>query len=354
MKQFFQVFRGILLCFVLLETLIFLGTKLPWLHDLVGQHSLMLAALLLFLCLYRTFIRKGYHATADDKAEYLVTMEKDAYGRIGNRFAKEQYGEIERLPGGFLTGIRTYRLEDGRLIFTVNRMQWGKLLVRPLVTAVILFALLVPCSAVSYVDALNVPVGRFLSAVGLVPHASSMAYLDVPPVSLPWGSEEAAADAELHHTEPEPEPQPEPQPEPEETEEPSGGVLEKVKGWFTGVTDWAVSLFDRGTYLLPSDRREIIFMDIKDMDSAQIQRCINEMYARHGYDLSSSQDADYFSKQKWYHPDPALSAEEVRAQFSDIEQTNLDFLIERRAQLYQQENPIRHPRHSPTFQPTFS
>ncbi len=110
----------------------------------------------------------------------------------------------------------------------------------------------------------------------------------------------------------------------------SDSLLSTVGDWISGAGEWVGGLFssdDSGDYILPSDSRELTESDVEGMDASDIQRAINEMYARHGYDLSNSADADYFAQQDWYHPDSSVTSSEARAQFSDIEESNLNFLI---------------------------
>lgn len=340
MKQFFQIVRGILLALVLFEALVWLGSKFGFLGVLVGSFPVPVAAVVLLLCLYLTFIRKGTRTAAPiDRREYLVTMEPGAYGRIGSAFDKSKYGELERLPGGWLEGVRTYRAEDGSLLFTVRQhrpLQFSKRLIAAVLVAVVLLG---PLSALSYINAANRTIGTLLASVGLTVHPNSMSYLDVRPVELPQLlSGEANRQPDMN-TEPEDTNQVDAPAENTQTTEPeaqedtsSGGIGGTISSWAGGVSDWFSGLFG-GNYILPSHRRILTDSDVEGMDAAQIQRAINEMYARHGYDLSNSVDAAYFAEQSWYKPDPDKSQDEVRAEFSDIENTNLDFLISCRSRL---------------------
>ncbi|MDD6987733.1 YARHG domain-containing protein [Butyricicoccus porcorum] len=346
MKQFFQVVRGILLALVVFEALIWLGTKLSILGVLVGSFPVPTAAVVLLLCLYLTFIRKGKKASAApiDRKEYLVTIAPGAYGRIGGAFDKTKYGKLERLPGGWLEGVRTYRAEDGSLLFTVRQHQKLLLPKRLIAAALVAVILLGPLSALSYVNAANRSIGTLLAGVGLTVHPNGMSYLDVKPVELPQLLSGEANHPSDTNTEPEAtnledEPATATPADSTQTTEPdtqeetsSGGIGDTISSWAGGVSDWFSGLFG-GNYILPSHRRILTDSDVAGMDAAQIQRAINEMYARHGYDLSNSVDAAYFAEQSWYKPDPDKSQDEVRAEFNDTENTNLDFLISCRSRL---------------------
>lgn len=325
MKQLFQIIRGILLAFVLFEVLIFAGYKMPIIGEPLGNHPIFFGVVVLSICLYITFVRKGMSKASFDRQEYLVTMEPGAYGRIGGIFDKTRYGQLERLSGGWLEGVNTYRAENGTLLFTVRRGGSMPVPGRLICAVAVMIVLIGPLSAVSFVDTLNLNVGNALAQIGLTRHPTAMAYLDVPPVELPWFT----TDATTEETE---EPQEVPQEE-QPVEDSTGDFGDTVSGWFTGVSDWVADLLEGSDYLLPSHRRLLTDKDVAGMDAAQIQRAINEMYARHGYDLSISADADYFAAQDWYEPDSSLSSDDVRAEFSDIEEQNLTFLINCRNKL---------------------
>ena len=325
MKQFFQILRGLLLAFVLFEGLIFLGSKWSFLGTWIEHFAIVTAAIVFGCSLYITFIRKAKN-NADDRNEYIVTMQPGSYGHIGNIFDRSKYENIERLPGGFLEGVHTYRTDTGSLIFTVRQNHPSTLILRTAIAALIVFVMLGPLSAVSYVDAINGTIGNSLAKIGFTNHPAAMSYLDVPPAHFPFFSKHTDASIELEEQD-----KPTKPIEPEKPEQEKQSLSERlhntVNGWVTGASDWVAGLFDGGKYILPSQRRILTQNDVKDMDLSEIQRAINEMYARHGYDLSISADADYFAQQDWYHPDPSLSSGDIREQFTEIENENLDFLI---------------------------
>ncbi len=342
MKQVFQILRGVLLALVLFEALVWLGSKIGFIGVVVGAFSVPVAAAVLLLCLYLTFIRKRPKRPAHvDRHEYLVTMTPGAYGRIGSEFDKSKYGDLERLPGGWLEGVRTYRAEDGSLLFTVRQRQPLPISARLICAILVVVILLGPMSALSYVNEINRSVGSLLQTVGLTVHPNGMSYLNVKQIEFPSLSQDGSAsqsdtdhtqthdDTATDNTQTQSETPADTQPE----ENTSGGIGETISNWATGVGDWVSGLFSGDDYILPSHRRALTDSDVEGMDVSQIQRAINEMYARHGYDLSNSGDASYFAEQSWYNPDPDKSQDEVRAEFSDIENENLDFLISCRSRL---------------------
>lgn len=280
MKQVLQIVRGILLALVVFDLLLWVGSLATPLSTFFSFAAVPIAAIVLLLCLWLTFIRKGAPKIVIDRQEYLVVMSPGSYGRIGSSFDKTKYGDIQRLPGGFLSGIRTYRAEDGSLLFTVHQRYRPRGSVKRLLFAsAVIAVLLVPLSALSHVNAINLRIGIFLNGIGVPIEPDALSYLDTSTIQL-FPQRESNIN-----------------------------------------------------YILPSDTRALTDRDVKDMDAAQIQRAINEMYARYGYDLSHSSDADYFSQQDWYEPDSSVTQSDVRAQFSALENDNLDFLISHRNKL---------------------
>lgn len=345
MKQFFQIVRGILLAFVLFELLLWIGSKIGLIGSLVGAHPIGSAAVVLLLCLYQTFLRKGKtgKSTPIDRNEYIVTMKPGAYGRIGGVFNKGKYSKLERLPGGWLAGVRTYRADDGSLLFTVRQnpllhafsgLSWGRAAVAVIVAA----ALLGPLPALSYVNAINTTVGTALRSTGMSVDPRGMSYLNVPEttLSLPFlsksDSSSSQPDSDTANTAEPAQQTPEPT-EPQGSADENGSIVSTVGGWISGAGSWVKGLFSSDDYLLPSDSRLLKESDVAGMDAAQVQRAINEIYARHGYDLSNSADAAYFSQQDWYKPDASVTQDGARAQFSATEEANLDFLITCRSKL---------------------
>ena len=80
-------------------------------------------------------------------------------------------------------------------------------------------------------------------------------------------------------------------------------------------------------YLLPSDTREIILNDIKDMDKDELNRAYNEIFARHGHDFKTKSLKDYFLTQSWYKPVEGKTV--TPAELSDMENKNKDIIMNR-------------------------
>lgn len=348
MKQFFQIVRGILLAFVLFELLLWIGSKIGLIGSLVGAHPVGAAAVVLLLCLYQTFLRKGKtgKSTPIDRNEYIVTMKPGAYGRIGGVFHKSKYSNLKHLPGGWLAGVRTYRADDGSLLFTVRQnpllyafsgLSWGRVVVAAVVTA----ALLGPLPALSYVNAINTTVGTALRSAGMSVDPHGMSYLNVPEatLSLPFLSKSDSSPSQPESDTAdttdtaEPTQQTQEPTEPQGSADETGSIVSTVGSWISGAGSWVKGFFSSDDYLLPSDSRLLKESDVAGMDASQVQRAINELYARHGYDLSNSADAAYFSQQDWYKPDASVTQDGARAQFSATEEANLDFLITCRSKL---------------------
>ncbi|MDO5785067.1 MAG: YARHG domain-containing protein [Eubacteriales bacterium] len=311
-KQFFQAVRGVLLALVLFELLFLLGGRISRLGKWLSTYAVVIAAVLLLLCLYRTWIRKA----RGGRTEYLVTMAPGAYGYIGGIFEKEKLGDLTRVPGGWFTGVRTYRAEDGSLLFTVRRPGEGKPLVRAVGAVILTAVLLGPLSVLSHVDRANAAALGWLGDSGTVPDT----VMDGAPPAQPEDN--------ISQTQPEDSPADVPQDDGTDT-----GLMDTVTGWFTGAKDWVSGITDffggdDANYILPSHKRELKNKDVEGMDVAQLQRAINEMYARHGCQIGSAEDKEYFESQDWYTPDPDMTFEQARAEFSDIEEKNFDFLVD--------------------------
>ena len=309
-KQIFQAVRGVLLALVLIELLLIGGGQVDWLGGWLSAFAAVPAAVILLLCLYLTWIRKA----RGGRTEYLVTMAPGAYGYIGGIFDREKMGNPARVPGGWLTGVRTYRAEDGSLLFTVRRPGGGSLLVRTVVAVVLAVVLLGPLSALSYLDAANTAVSGWLG-YDTTPVLSNTSNLIT----------QNSVHTETHTQQDSPD-------TPTQQDNTESGWKDTVSGWFTGAADWVSGLFgdDDENYILPSHKRELDESDIEGMDAAQLQRAINEIYARYGCVFGSSADKEYFEAQDWYTPDPDMTLDKAQAQFSEIENKNVSFLAARR------------------------
>lgn len=57
-----------------------------------------------------------------------------------------------------------------------------------------------------------------------------------------------------------------------------------------------------------------------------IQRMINTIYARHGREFHSQENAEYFAGMDWYDPVPGKTDEEIVQEFNEYEKANVDLL----------------------------
>lgn len=80
-------------------------------------------------------------------------------------------------------------------------------------------------------------------------------------------------------------------------------------------------------WALPSDQRLLTEADVSGLTTGEIQLAINELYARHGRVFSGEPMNSYLESQSWYEPDPALSDAQIVGAMSEVERTNLDFLV---------------------------
>ena len=337
-RQFFQAVRGILLALVLFELLFLLGRRIDWLSEWLSAYTVVIAAALLLLCLYWTWVRKA----RGRRTEYLVTMAPGAYGYIGGIFEKQKLGNLTREPGGWLAGVRTYRAEDGSLLFTVRRPGEGKPLVRAIGAIVLTAVLLGPLSVLSYVDMANTTALNWLGNDTPVSDTNTTDPIQSDPIqpdeptqddivpddTVPDDAEQT--DTSLLDTVSSWFTGAQDDTVPDDAEQTDTGLLDTVSGWFTGAKDWVTGFFsgDDANYILPSHKRLLDEKDVEGMDVAQLQRAINEIYARHGCQLSSSADKEYFEAQDWYTPNSDMTLQKAQAEFSNIENQNVQFLAQ--------------------------
>lgn len=86
-------------------------------------------------------------------------------------------------------------------------------------------------------------------------------------------------------------------------------------------------------YLLNSDSKILTLDDVKNMNADDIRMAINEMYARHGY-YFGGYNQKYFESKSWYKVDTSLTnPADATKNFSEIERTNLSFLVNRERRL---------------------
>jgi hypothetical protein len=94
----------------------------------------------------------------------------------------------------------------------------------------------------------------------------------------------------------------------------------------------------RGTGLagerFPQTRLHILtWADVADLDYADLQYAINEMYARHGEQFLRDPDIrSQFEKFNWYVPMPGMTMSRAEREFSRVERQNRDLLARAHAQ----------------------
>ena len=80
-------------------------------------------------------------------------------------------------------------------------------------------------------------------------------------------------------------------------------------------------------YLLPdSDSRYLDASEAEGHSGEEIQRMINEIYARHGRVFERQDNIDYFMSQEWYEPIEGKSDDEIVSEFNEFEKANVDML----------------------------
>lgn len=84
-----------------------------------------------------------------------------------------------------------------------------------------------------------------------------------------------------------------------------------------------------GEYLIPdSGSRYLDEADIAGMSSDEIQRAVNEVYARHGKIFSKPENDEYFRSKSWYAPVSGKTDEEIWNEFNDYERKNVEFMAQ--------------------------
>jgi hypothetical protein len=66
--------------------------------------------------------------------------------------------------------------------------------------------------------------------------------------------------------------------------------------------------------------------EVTELNSAQLRYAINEMFARRGACFPQRELTSQFGQFSWYRPRPGLTFDQVEAEFSRIEKTNLELL----------------------------
>lgn len=75
-----------------------------------------------------------------------------------------------------------------------------------------------------------------------------------------------------------------------------------------------------------SGSRYIFNDDLKDLSESDIQRAINEIYARHGVKFNDSSVTDFFSAYSWYKPQTPENDFDEDTQLNDYERANISFM----------------------------
>ena len=82
-----------------------------------------------------------------------------------------------------------------------------------------------------------------------------------------------------------------------------------------------------GEYLLPySNSRYLTDEDIDGMSQEEIQRAVNEIYARHGKVFMLPENDEYFRSKGWYVPIEGKTDEEITQEFNEYEWKNVDLM----------------------------
>lgn len=79
------------------------------------------------------------------------------------------------------------------------------------------------------------------------------------------------------------------------------------------------------SYIFPSDTEAIPLEFVQGMSLKELNRLLNEIYARHGFVFTDPDLKEYFESKSWYKATNA-DDEAVRSEFNDMESKNLNFL----------------------------
>lgn len=81
-------------------------------------------------------------------------------------------------------------------------------------------------------------------------------------------------------------------------------------------------------YIFPdSDKRELTQEDIKESLNGDIEKGINEIYARYGMIFGDSAIQEYFESKSWYHGEiEAKDRSQIEEKLNEYEKTNIKFL----------------------------
>ena len=86
--------------------------------------------------------------------------------------------------------------------------------------------------------------------------------------------------------------------------------------------------YDRGYIIFDSVYRELTEEDVENMDSYQLERALDEIYARAGMRFADLEKLEYFSKTDWY--EGTINEEEFSdSDLTEVEKYNIDFLTQK-------------------------
>ena len=74
-----------------------------------------------------------------------------------------------------------------------------------------------------------------------------------------------------------------------------------------------------------SDSRRLGYADVRDMSENQIQKIVNDIYARNGYSFKNNDFSNYYYGFDWYRPD-TNDMDQVRSRMNNYEKENVEFL----------------------------
>ena len=74
-----------------------------------------------------------------------------------------------------------------------------------------------------------------------------------------------------------------------------------------------------------SDSRLLSDQDIKDLSDNQIQKVVNDIYARNGYDFNNNNFKSYYRGFSWYSPD-TKDMDVIKSRMTDYEKRNVEYL----------------------------
>ena len=84
---------------------------------------------------------------------------------------------------------------------------------------------------------------------------------------------------------------------------------------------------DASEYILPeSNTRYLDASEVSSLGEENLQRAINEIYARHGRVFTTPENDAYFRSKSWYQPVEGKTDEQIEAEFNEFEKANVDLM----------------------------